>query len=316
MIERRQFLEDAYFAPPDKSAAAPKEKPAQDAIIESVKLAVKAALEQGNEIDGSTVLELYVKMMRSSNQRRVTNFAAARMKKRRDFGTNELKRQFRIDDKTMPTTMRILVESAEKLGIKTYETTNSLGRGRYKRYMMFKPPAKPSNTPEETSKKRIKWDTAVFGRIAKNLEFIPSRYHEIALYLALCSKHINWMTYDEVSDATGFKKDAIRKYLKALEKPFKKIGVKLMINKSKVQGKIFIGVALKDNDNKMKNAFKKLEEKRQSGNQPAINKPKRQKRSSKGLGYTTAEVVLLNWDRRKPLDEWYDEPIAPRKVED
>lgn len=317
MIEKGQLLEDAFFDTPDKGPAAPVENEklnSREEIIKSVRAAVKAALKQGSDMDGSTVLELYANMMRKSDQQRVTGYVASAMKKRDDFGTSEMRKRYKIAEKTMPTVMKKLIETAAKLGIKTLKTTGSKGKGRHKRYYMFKPPDKPLSITEQTNNKINKRPTSVFGRITRNLEFIPNRYHEIALYLALSSKSANWVTYNDITEATGFKQDTVLIHLRALEKILPKIGVKLMIKQSKVQRKKFMGVALKNNNNKMKSKFKAIEIKRSEHNQRKKSKAKKAKTPL--IVHSSAEIIITNWDKRKPLDEWDDDPIQPPDLDD
>ncbi|MFC1809962.1 hypothetical protein ACFLZH_00515 [Patescibacteria group bacterium] len=323
MIERGQFLEDAYFDAPDKSSSAPAENVEimkRQKIINSVKAQVEAALEEGNKMDGAAILALCAKMMKTSNQKKATGFVARKMQRNNDFGTQEIRSQYKIAERSIPTIMKLLIKTAAEFGIKIFKTTKSKGRGRYKRYYMFKSPNDPSGTPEKTNDEEIIKSPTVFDRISNNLEFIPSQYHEIVIYLALSSKHINWVTYDEITKATGLKQDTIRKYLKALEKILPKLGVKLLIKQSRINNKKFVGVALEDDDSKMNNRFNQIENqiaKRKHEKKRSPGKKKRKTTSlSLRLGPSTSDVIIKNWPKRKSRDEWYDEPIQRSDFDD
>lgn len=247
------------------------------------------------------------------NQEEVIRRIAKRTAVAQDFTISKLRGTHKIVKGNIYNILKNLFNSLEELGLRKIQTTElkRWGHGYCEHYLITKQINDPDENPKKTNKSQIKNGRTQYEKVTKNLDFIPNKFHDVLLFLALSSKYNNWVDYNEIAEGIKKHRDTISAQIRSLKELLPKIGIELLEEKTK-RGKKYFHLA---EPNKSHDEREKFQEKKQERKNPSSNHVAEIRRLLKIRMISNSAVIKRNWPKRKPIDEWYHDKFEypPRR---
>ncbi len=316
MLDLRKTAESIYHNLPENSVAQSQEA---DELRQQTSSHVKATLEkapqpeQTEQKSAADILYGFVARLQRGKRKKVILDIARRTAGVQDFGTSELSKMHQTKINNVRLILQFLFDSLEKLGLRKIQTTEFKKDGHRNHYLIIESIKKPSKLPKETNKEKIKKGRTQYEKVVRNLDFIPNKFHDVLLFLALSSKYHNWVDYDDVVKGAKKPRDTASTQIKSLGKLLPKIGIKLLEEKTKRGKKHFHLAKLDKDDNKRKN----FQEKKKERKNPSGDHVAKMRQRHKIRMVSTSDVIKANWNKRNLREEWYEDDEfqhPPRKL--
>jgi hypothetical protein len=319
MLALKRTIENTHATPNENSATQNKENgennEEEENLSQETRARIKTTLKKPRQ-PKKTNPKLAAGILRdfatqlSGNQKKVMLGIAKKTAKVQDFGTTELSKTYKMSIYYVYNVLKPLLASLEKLGLRKIQTTEVKKHGHRNHYLITKPINNPSEKPKKTNRSEIQNGRTQYEKVTRNLDFIPDKFHDVLLFLALSSKHRNWINYDEIAEGIKKHRDTVFAQIKSLKELLPKIGVELLEEKTNKGKKYFhLTKPGKNHDEREKFQEKKKERKNLSGDHVAKMRQRHKIRT-----ISTSAVIKKNRPKREPpdeLDEWYDDDFQP-----
>ncbi len=306
MPDLKRTVESVYHNPPDKNSTTQSQE--ADELRQQTSSHVKTTLEKAPQPEqkkpksAADILRSFAAQLQQGRQRSIMLDVARKTAEVQDFGTSELSRMYQTKTNNIRGVLQSLFNSLEKLGLKKIQITEIKKGGHRNHYLIVEPINKPSESPKEKNKKKIKKGDTQYEKVTRNLDFIPNKFHDVLLFLALSSKYNNWVDYNEIAEGIKKCRGGLPQKIKKLKGFLQKIGLELLEEKNKT-GKKHFHLAEPNKSNNKRIEFQEKEEKREKN-----RRTPKTRRLPKTRTTSTSNTILRRRPKDPPneLDERYD----------
>lgn len=318
MLALERTIENTHATPNENSATQNKENgennEEEENLSQETRARIKTTLKKPRQ-PKKTNPELAAGILRdfatqlSGNQKKVVLGVARKTAKVQDFGTAELSKTYKMGIYYVYDVLKPLLASLEKLGLRKIQTTEVKKHGHRNHYLITKPISNPSEKPKKTDRSKIQNGRTQYEKVTRNLDFIPDKFHDVLLFLALSSKHRNWINYDEIAEGIKKHQNTVSAQIKSLTELLPKIGVELLEEKTNKGKKYFHLVKPGKSHDEREN----FQEKKQERENPSGDHVAKMRQRHKIRIISTSAVIKENQPEDPPdkLDERYDDDNPP-----
>jgi len=323
MLDSRKTIENVHHVAPDKNSATRSQESNEEEadLAQETRASVETVLEKPHQPkkpeSAANILRDFAKELQN-HQKKIILHVAKKTARTQDFGTSELNKTYKKGTNNIQSVLIFLFKKLERLGLKKIQATEPTNHGRKNHYLITKLISDPSEEPKETDKSKIKNGKTQYQKVIKNLDFIPSKLHEILLFLTLSSKYDKWVDYNEIFRETGQNQRKTAAQTQNLQKILPKIGLELLEEKNK-KGTKYFHLTTPSKAEAKRREFQKKEREKQEKKQRSNNQAAKARHLPKTRTTSTSNTILQRRPKNPPdeLDELYDDDelnCRPRKL--